>query len=767
MSAQSRIPVPANPELPGMPLAKRVNRAEFHLEILRTHGSTDWTTFRGMAIEDFVDFVAELGMEVWYTMPGGHSARHTPMLHAWYTDAAAEAMAFGKIPDDLAGRFVKRAHEHGIFIVSTFNMNMWVGLAALHPEWRIVDIPDGRDIPPNTHHSCHNSPFGQFLADALVDHMKRYDVDGVWFDDTNFGSRNAWPFPAGCLCQWCAEKFRSETGLELPQEVDWSSRDFREWVNWRYENLREFQNWLAKCVRQVKPDASVRFNSYPRPNLPWTTANELQPIQGGAQFFIETDYRTLGAHLNAKIARARGDCEMWGYAPMQLGAENASLGSAPYQDPAFMAKLPLAGLAHGVFTQVAKDYIHPEQSRFMFDEMKKRRNYIGGASLRQCALHLSQQTRDFRYAANPPAFAKHAQQLRQAVADDQKFAGLKDVALFQHAINSVANLADGSDRYWKQWIGAAEMLEQEHVVYDALFDLSLTAEGLAGYRTLVLPNSACLSDDHCKAIGHWVKDGGTLIATYETSLYDELGQKRDNFGLADVLGIDYRGTFDPDGTGGTIYVPQGDLKDQFGIWLGFNGQHTEFDIRAKAVEPLYNLSSWRTFVVPRAGICVDPNNTDIYDSKHPGVTLHRHGKGQAIYVSGDVGHAFADHPLPVHRRFIADLVRRGGMIVEIETHSRLLATAWRADDGNVHVHLYERMMPMTPFDFGHFDVASWSSLDEPHTFGDIKVTLPAGNIRSARMPLRDLDLTVEAGRSVHVPEVRLHDVIVIEQNEGP
>ncbi|MDP7291143.1 MAG: hypothetical protein QF497_02870, partial [Verrucomicrobiota bacterium] len=88
-------------------------------------------------------------------------------------------------------------------------------------------------------------------------------------------------------------------------------------------------------------------------------------------------------------------------------------------------------------------------------------------------------------------------------------------------------------------------------------------------------------------------------------------------------------------------------------------------------------------------------------------------------------------------------------------------------DGNVHVHLYERMMPMTPFDFGHFDVASWSSLDEAHTFSDIKVTLPAGNIRSARMPLRDLDLTVDAGRMVHVPDVCLHDVIVIEQDGGP
>ena len=632
---RANIPVPANPDLPGMPLDLRVNRAEFHLVILRTLGSGDWSTFAGMEIEDFVDWVADLGMEVWYTQPGGIGARTSDRLHTWYADGLKSALTFDTAPDDLAERFLSRAHAHGILAICTFNMNLWESVGMLHPEWRIQDLPDGRRIRPNTSFMCHNSPFGDFLLDYLQDYVSRHAVDGVWFDDCNYGSRGASPFPAGCTCRWCAERFRAEAGTELPERVDHASGQFKRWVRWRYRNLAEFQNRIAESVRAIRADATVRFNSYPRPHIPWTSANELAPIRGGAQYFIETEYPLLGPHLTAKVARARGDCEIWGHAPQPIGP----VGWAPYQEPTYLARVALGALANGVHVESPVDYHHPEQQRFVFAELARRRNFVGGDSLKQCALHLSQQTRDFHYAAHPPLSRELVERFRQTLNADADLAALAAGPLAP-TLRDLAQECEGSDRYWKQWAGVAEMLERSHIPFDVLFDDGLTAEGLAGYRVLVLPDSVCLSDAECAAIAAWVEAGGTLVATYQTSLADEWGDRREGFGLGEAFGLTYRGTYDADGDGGTIYVLH-DRLARHGAWIAFAGQHTEIARPAPNTQTLATLSVYRSLMMHPLGSAVPMRpRSDRLDSGHLGITAHRHGLGLAIYLSGDVGSAF-------------------------------------------------------------------------------------------------------------------------------
>jgi hypothetical protein len=57
----------------------------------------------------------------------------------------------------------------------------------------------------------------------------------------------------------------------------------------------------------------------------------------------------------------------------------------------------------------------------------------------------------------------------------------------------------------------------------------------ANFKLLVLPNIAAMSDAQIEAIKKFIDTGGSLIATGETSLYNEWGDTRDDFALGDIF----------------------------------------------------------------------------------------------------------------------------------------------------------------------------------------------------------------------------------------
>src|SRR5205814_6529208 len=64
------------------------------------------------------------------------------------------------------------------------------------------------------------------------------------------------------------------------------------------------------------------------------------------------------------------------------------------------------------------------------------------------------------------------------------------------------------------------------------------------FKLLILPNIAALSDAQCDQLRQYVSRGGSLVATHETSLYDEWGVRRQNFGLSSLFGVKFNGRLD-------------------------------------------------------------------------------------------------------------------------------------------------------------------------------------------------------------------------------
>ena len=88
-------------------------------------------------------------------------------------------------------------------------------------------------------------------------------------------------------------------------------------------------------------------------------------------------------------------------------------------------------------------------------------------------------------------------------------------------------------------LGALENLTYSGRPVESLPEFRLTPELLRQLDTLVLPEVECLSDAHAALIAQWVREGGTLVASYKCGLKDENHQSRANFPLAEVLGVDF------------------------------------------------------------------------------------------------------------------------------------------------------------------------------------------------------------------------------------
>lgn len=78
-------------------------------------------------------------------------------------------------------------------------------------------------------------------------------------------------------------------------------------------------------------------------------------------------------------------------------------------------------------------------------------------------------------------------------------------------------------------------------LFDFVHQENLSASTLSRYRVLLVPNAAYLRDGECEAIRQYVRSGGSLLATFETSRYNEWGDLRPDLGLADVLGVSVAG----------------------------------------------------------------------------------------------------------------------------------------------------------------------------------------------------------------------------------
>jgi len=159
----------------------------------------------------------------------------------------------------------------------------------------------------------------------------------------------------------------------------------------------------------------------------------------------------------------------------------------------------------------------------------------------------------------------------------------------------------------------------------------LATKGPSKYRTLILTNTALVSDAQCTQLREFVKGGGSLLATFETSMYDEHNKRRPDFGLADVLGIHAAGAVQ--GTNGNACYSR--IERKHPILAGFSdtnwlpGSQNRLPV-APVASPV--LTVVPGFVNYPPELAYPPQS----QTNEPAVVLQEQGRSRTVYFAGDL-----------------------------------------------------------------------------------------------------------------------------------
>jgi hypothetical protein len=184
--------------------------------------------------------------------------------------------------------------------------------------------------------------------------------------------------------------------------------------------------------------------------------------------------------------------------------------------------------------------------------------------------------------------------------------------------------------------GIYDALLRGRFAFDFVHEDRLDPERLSKYRALVLPNIAILSDRQSRQIADYVRSGGSIMASFETGLYDEDLNPRANSALADLLGIEKAG--DVIGTNGNPYyarIEKPDAVPPHPILEGF--VNTNWIPGAQNRIPLKPIHDPLLTVVP--GFVRYPPELAYPPVSHtdePAAVLRESGSSRIAYFPGDI-----------------------------------------------------------------------------------------------------------------------------------
>ena len=530
-----------------------------------------------------------------------------------------------------------------------------------HPDWIAIDEqgrPRKHWASPEMWVTCGLGPYNfEFMTAVMKEIAALYQPDGFFI--------NRWEGSGICFCRHCQANFHAASGFDLPRASDPHDPARRSYLAWRQQRLFQLWDLWQTEIKKINARAEVIPNT-----------------GGGALSFLDMK-RTgeIAPMLVADRQARRGVTPPWGNGKngkeyravmgrkpiiglFSVGLEEPYRWKDSVQDPAEIRIWVLDGIANGLrpwfskFSGTLHDQRWLKEVERLYGWHHRFEKYLRHERpLARVGLVYSQQTAQF-YGG---------ERAKEKVED--------------HAL------------------GFYQALIEARIPFEMVHDQLLQPARLRPFKTLILPNIAALSDLQCRQLRDYVRQGGSLVATYETSLYLESGERREDFGLSDLFGVSFRGRV------------EGPMRNSY---LQLNhppGPRTHPLLRGLEQAPRIINGTYRVEVqggenagLPLLGLI--PSYPDLPMEKvyprltagsgHPELYYRQEGESRVVYFPWDIDRIFWEVLSADHGKLLRNAVAWATaeeMPVTVHGPGVLDVTGW-SQESSLTVHLVNLTNPM-------------------------------------------------------------------------
>jgi len=467
--------------------------------------------------------------------------------------------------------FVKKvtqvAHQHGMKVIFHHDVPVvyysGTGLQHMldHLDWLSRDIEFGR--PTLRSYCIMNPQFRAAYFERMLQLTRDSGMDGGMLDEGVF------PGKEFCGCEHCRRSFTALTGLVMPRKntskVFYNQEEpvWNAWLKWRKRVVGDFWVELRKVLNEANPEFC---------NMKYTTHYG---------FTSNWSMKTSGADL-VESARA---CDSLGTEIMARNVYDSRRGVYAYRKMKSalgnLYNLPIWGLVYHLDDPVFAYF------GWAMNHMNRQTTWLSMIEGENMARYMDWSDRMINRRAKPVA----------------------DVAVLYsvHSRDFARMFSSSADP-----LGVSQCLTDAHIQHDFVLDQDILNRGkLHQYNLVILASIGNLASDQIQSLRTYVKEGGALLVTTNTSLFDDQGFKQDNFQLADVMGVDYS----------NLSTVRGPRTMRFGA----DGSTLVFSQGLVRVEPRKGAQVQAEFI--------NDKGTALW----PAIVRNRYGQGTCLYLPMALG----------------------------------------------------------------------------------------------------------------------------------